>query len=97
MKSGSRGRRLRVRASPDKCKYMQDEVSATCQCGAARHPRGYTGHAMAVSHTFRTTIVALAINGGWAAACQQDRESRQDGRSIGICVCVLLVVAAQAD
>ena len=60
--------RRRVHASPDLCKSMQDKVYATCQGDTMRHPRGFAGAELRMSHLFHGLAVAWADGRSTAAS-----------------------------
>ena len=60
--------RRRVHASPDLCNSMQDKVYATCQGDTMRHPRGFAGAKLRMSHSFHGLAVAWADGRSTAAS-----------------------------
>ena len=60
--------RRRVHASPDLCKSMQDKVYVTCQGDTMRHPRGFAGAKLRMSHSFHGLAVAWADGRSTAAS-----------------------------
>ncbi|KAH8639363.1 hypothetical protein IG631_07133 [Alternaria alternata] len=60
--------RRRVHTCPDLCKSMQDKVYATCQGDTMRHPRGFAGAELRMSHLFHGLAVAWADGRSTAAS-----------------------------